>query len=160
MAEIMPLLDNNPAVFFSQLESYINRGYYATDTVVGYPQFGVLNTITLTEGDQPAELDHDFSGDEVLVQEYDNTKLVLLVQDAILKGYTVDLSHILLNQFCAPHEIRLTRKVAPTFALGPVDADPVPTPTPVAQNSSQETTEAPKPVNKGGRPAKQKSKEI
>lgn len=160
MAEIMPLLDQNPAVFFQQLEFYISQGFYANDSVAGYPQFGVLNTIVLTEAEQPAELNHDFSGDEVLVQEYDNTNLVLLVQDAILKGYTVDLNHILLNQFCAPHEIRLTRKVAPTFALGSVDAQPVPSPSPVAQNASQETTEAPKPVNKGGRPAKSKSKEV
>lgn len=160
MQEIVSIIDYNPAVFFQELESNVKRGFYANDTVHGHPQFGVLNTIVLQEAEQPTQI-QDLSGtDEVVLQEYDNTTLVLKVQDAILQGFTVDLDNVRVNEYLAPHSIRLTRAVAPTFALGPVKAEPVPSPSPVAENASQSTTEAPKPVNKGGRPAKQKSKEL
>lgn len=140
--------DYNPTLFLLALEEAILDGYYADNSVDGYPFLAAPNAITVKQTDKPEQRNDLSSSRSVVIQGYDNTTFILDVQDAILQGFYVDG---LTVDFGAPHTVTLHKAVQGTLDVTPVRQD-----TQEAPDASQSATEAPK----GKQTRKAKSKEI
>lgn len=158
------IVQQNAAQFLVDIQDAVQEGFYANDTVAGYPFLGILNEIVVTAGDKP-EIRNKFpeSIHTVHIQGYDNTTFVLDVQDAILQGFRIDAQTVNLNGLGDGHNVILRRAKeaekapapqAPVMAPKALVAEPGIVASPEAQNVPEDATGGEKPRNKGGRPRK------
>jgi hypothetical protein len=154
MIKTTVIADHIPGTFMQAFQDRVLDGYYADDTVAGYPYFAFINEVTLARHPQPAQR-HDLSEhNTVVIEGYDNVPFMFDVQDAILQGFEVDPQTVV---FGTPHSVVLRKPVQAVL-----DATPVASDTPEEEDAPESTTEAPeadeeKPAGK--QPRKAKSKE-
>lgn len=135
----------NPASFFENLQKEILDGYYADESVSGSPKFDTIFDVQLTETLAPEQRNDLSRVNKVVIEGFNDTTFLLDVQDAILQGFRIITDSLDIAGHYTPHRVSLER----------VEDTPVGQPTVSSENSSEEATEVPKPVNKGGRPRKQ-----
>lgn len=80
----------NALHFLQAIEEAIADGFYADDSIGGYPQLGFPLQVRMFEGDKPA-LRFDLGDDvvEARVAEYDPVIFILNFQSAVLQGFSV-----------------------------------------------------------------------
>lgn len=180
MTDTLYVTNPNPEEFFLALASRIEEGYYADDSVSGYPHMDIVNEVKLTQTEQPSQR-HDLSGfKEVHMMSWHNTSFVLDYQDAVLQGFELVSGSVKIGDPYAPHYLTMKRPgeeelldaepavedsvpVEPeTTPEAPVHDDMVDALTEaldILQEDPKEPTEAPtEPTQKrkGGRPPKAK----
>lgn len=151
MSNTRYVADYNSILFMQAFEEAVQDGYYADDSVTGYPYLLALNEVTLKQMDKPKQR-HDLSQiRSVVIQGHDSVPFILDVQDAILQGFYVDGHSVSIG---VPHIVTLHKAVQ-----GALDVTPVRQDTPKAVDAPQSVTEAPV-ATQTTKQRKQKSKEI
>ena len=155
MSNTRYIMDYNPVLFLQAFEEAVQDGFYADDSVPGYPQLSAPNEITVQQIDKP-ELRNKLEDDihTVVIESYDNVLFMLDVQDAILQGFYIDVQTVSLGVTYMPHTVVLRKA-----AQGVLNVAPVASPTPKVEDAPQSTTEAPT-TTPAKQPRKNKSKEV
>lgn len=155
MSDTLYIMDYNPVLFLQAFEEAVLDGFYANDSVIGYPQLAAPNEITVFRTDKP-EVRNALESHvhTVVIEGYDNVSFILDVQDAILQGFYIDVQTVALGVTYAPHTVVLYKAVQGTLAVTPVAS-----PSPQAEDAPQSVTEAPT-APQGKQPRKSKSKEV
>ena len=167
MPESVYVSDYNPITFLLAVQDKIRDGFYADETVDGYPYFSSPNEVRLTKSEQPEQRNDLSKVNTVVIESFHPALFVLDVQDAILQGFEIDPDSLVISTLNAQHLVTLKRvqtevkdeapKEAVVLDLKPVEADPVGEPDPEVQSVSEALTEAAEaPKKKGGRPPKVK----
>jgi len=139
MTQTTIIADLSPELFLNALVDKVKDGFYADDSVVGWPHFNAINEMTLFKSAKP-ELRNDLSKiNTVLVEGYCNATFILDVQDAVLQGFVVEPE---TTVFGAPHSVVLKRKGAQKATQATVESEPVGEPTEEAETASESVTEA------------------
>lgn len=154
MSNTLYIADYNPAQFLQLVEEAIHTGYYADNSVEGFPYLEAPNAITLKQIDQPDQR-HDLSTfNTVVIQSHDALSFILDVQDALLQGFYLDVHSVQIGEPFTPYTVTLQKAVQATLAVTPVAS-----PTPKEEDAPQSTTEAPT-ATQAKQPRKNKSKEV
>jgi hypothetical protein len=88
MTDYVDVVEHNPIVFVKAVTEAIAQGYNVSNTISGYPQFGIYgNTVRLFKAEKPSGviIPADTNG---LVEHYDPMSFLLLVQNFVHAGYT------------------------------------------------------------------------
>lgn len=109
MADTVYVTDPSPAVFFAALADQIKAGFYADDSVAGFPHFDILNEVKLTRTDKPSQRHDHTNFNEIHITAWHNTNFVLDYQDAVLQGFEVDPESIKLGDPFQPHYLVMRR---------------------------------------------------
>lgn len=158
MTETRYVTYHNPAAFFKAVAEEIQQGFYADESVEGYPHFDILNEVKLTKTDTPS-IRHDLSGfKEVHITSWHNSLFMLDYQDAVLQGFEVVPDSIKLGDPHTPHSLVMKPAVSSSKASTSDDMlDALAVGLDALQNAPKEPTEAPvenTTRRKGGRPPK------
>ena len=94
MTEYIDIAESNPITFVKEVANGVKAGYSVCNTIGGYPQLTGYGSIVRLFKTSPAasqsvtEAPTDmFTGDVIKVEHYDPMHFLLLVQEAVDKGY-------------------------------------------------------------------------